>query len=178
VPILLLVIVVLAVVLAMVLLAPISLILRYRAGRSRRQARRWAASLNLAALAVSVVLYLASAALTSVWAPLALRFALGGLLAGILLGLLGLVWTRWERRSDGLYFTPNAWLVLFVTLVVAARLAYGAWRLWDTRHMGFDHSSQVFGDSVRGSLTAGGIVLGYYLTYWSGVLRRLAAASR
>jgi hypothetical protein len=173
VPILLLLFAVLGVILAVILLMPFSLVMRYRAGRARRQARGWVASLNIALLALSVVLWLTATALTSVWVPGSLAYALAGLGIGGLLGVVGLALTQWDATSDRLHFTPNAWIVLFVTVVVAARIAYGVWRTWHAWEAGFDHTSSIVIDGVRGSLAAAGIVLGYYLTFWLGVRRRV-----
>lgn len=172
-PFLLLPIVLLGAVLVVVLLIPVSLTMRYRAGRSRRQARRWSASLNITALAFSLVLWLVTVVLTSIWVPGVSGYALAGAATGGLLGVVGLMLTRWDAASGSLHFTPNAWIVLFVTLVVAARIAYGGWRTWHAWESGLDYNSSILTDGIRGSLAAAGIVLGYYLTFWLGVLRRV-----
>jgi len=161
-----------ALILAPIALMPLALVLRYRAGTARRQARGWVATLNLVALAISTSLFLLGAGLTSLWVPHALRYSLLGLLGGIALGIIGLWLSRWERAPQSLHYTPNRWLVLGVTLVVTARLLYGFWRGWNTwRHAGETSWLAAFG--VAGSMAAGAVVLGYYLSYWMGVLRRL-----
>jgi hypothetical protein len=172
VPILLLLLAVLAAIVAAILLMPLSLVMRYRAGRARRQARGWVAALNIAVLALSVLLWLTATAATSLWVPSSLKYALAGLAIGALLGVVGLALTRWDAASGSLRFTPNAWMVLMITAVVTARIAYGAWRTWQAWDAGFDHTSSIVIDGVRGSLAAAGIVLGYYLTFWLGVWRR------
>src|SRR5207253_8459142 len=83
----------------------LSLALRYRAGTARRQARRWAASLNVWMTSVSAVLFLSFAFLLSFWLGSAFRFALIGMYFGGILGLLGLAMTRWESQRDGLFYT-------------------------------------------------------------------------
>jgi hypothetical protein len=173
VPVLLLLFAAFGLILAVVLLMPVSLVMRYRAGRTRRQARRWIASLNIAALALSVVLWLTATGLTSFWVPGSLEYALVGLAIGGLLGVIGLALTRWDATSDRLHFTPNAWIVLFITVVVGARITYGVWRTWHAWEAGLDHTSLVVVDGIRGSLAAAGIVLGYQLTFWLGVLQRV-----
>jgi hypothetical protein len=172
VPILLLLFAVLGVLLVVILTMPVSLVMRYRAGRARREARGWVASLNIMALALSVVLWLTATALTSLWVPGSLTYAFAGLGIGGLLGVVGLMLTRWDATPGRLHFTPNAWIVLFVTVVVAARIAYGVWRTWHAWEAGFDHTSSIVVDGVRGSLAAAGVVLGYYLIFWLGVLRQ------
>jgi hypothetical protein len=173
VPFLLVPIVLLAAILVAVLLIPVSLVMRYRAGRTRREARRWVASLNLAGLTLSVALWLTTVAVTSIWIPGLSRYALAGLAIGGLLGVVGLWLTRWEAAPGRLHFTPNAWIVLFVTVVVAARIAYGGWRTWHAWDVAVAHTSSILIDGVRGSFAAAGIVLGYYLTFWLGVLRQI-----
>lgn len=159
--------------LAMVVLMPLSLIQRYRYGTSRRVARGWVATLNVAALVVSALLFVVSAAVSNIWVADALAYTLAGLGAGCLLGLLGLWFSRWETSAGTLRYTPNRWLVLFVTLVVTARVGYGFWRSWGAWQSGVGATSWLMASGVAGSLAAGAIVLGYYLTYWAGVRRRV-----
>lgn len=160
------------VVLAAFALMPLSLVLRYRASTARRMARGWVAALNVAALMVSVALFLSAAAVTTFWAPAALRYALGGLATGMLLGLLGLWWSRWEAAPGSLHYTPNRWLVLAIMLVVGARLAYGLWRAWHAWQAAGGDESWLAAAGVAGSLGAGAVVLGYYLTFGLGVWAR------
>jgi hypothetical protein len=151
-------------------LMPIGLVQRYRAGTARRVARSWLTNLNIGALALSVLLFLGSAALATVWIPNALTFSLAGLAAGSLCGMLGLALTKWEPSPQRLHYTPNRFLVLTITLVVIARLIYGAWRLsegWGT------NTSWLRESGVAGSMAAGALVLGYTFTYWIGLRRQI-----
>src|SRR5213082_3368479 len=93
----------------------LSLALRYRAGTARRQARPWVASLNVWLTGFSSVFFLSFILLLSFWVPSAFRFAVIGMGCGVILGLLGLALTRWERRSNGLFYTPNRWLAVVIT---------------------------------------------------------------
>ena len=161
-----------AIVLA-ILLMPISLLQRYRVGTSRRQARSWILTLNLAAVLLSTCIFLASAAVTNVWVPGAFRYAATGLTVGALVGIGGLWLTRWEHSARGLHYTPNRWLVLGITLIVSARIAYGFWRGWQAWRLSGGDASWIAASGVAGSLAAGAVVLGYYVTYWFGVRRKL-----
>jgi hypothetical protein len=154
-------------------LIPFSLVLRYRVGTARQPARGWLVTLNLIGLLVSTLLFLLTAAVASRWVSDAFRYALMGLAAGCALGVVGLVLTRWESGSRSLYYTPNRWLVLGITLVVTARIGYGFWRTWHAWKAAYDHTSAIAASGVAGSLAAGAVVLGYYMTYWAGVRRRL-----
>lgn len=162
----------LAVLALAVVMMPLSLVLRYRAGTSRRRARRWLATVNVAGFAFSIVSFLILAAATNTWAPNVLRYSLMGLAAGALLGLLGYALARWEHTPQGVYYTPNAALVLTITLVVTGRILYGfvrAWQAWGTR--GPDES-WLAASGLAGSLAAGAVVLGYYFTFWLAVRAR------
>ncbi len=153
----------------------LSLALRYRAGTARRQARRWAASLNVWVTSFSAVFFLSFTLLLSFWIGSAFRFALIGLGFGAILALLGLAMTRWESRSEGLFYTPSRWLAVVVTLAIAARFIYGWWR---ATHSG----SSALGDQQHWLITASGTqlslavaagLIGYYLLYSIGVRLRL-----
>ena len=159
-------------VLATIALVPISIIQRYRLGTARQRARGWLIGLNVAGLAFSVLLFLVSAAFTSIWVPDALRYTAAGLAAGAALGIVGLWLTRWEPGLEALHFTPSRALVLSVTLVVAARLVYGLWRAVSTWRTGVEGEAWIAAAGVAGSMAAGAVVLGYYLLYWLGVRRQ------
>lgn len=163
------------VLLAAIALMPLSLVLRYRRGTSRRRARVWVAGINFAGLTISAGLFLAAAAVTSIWVRDAFSYAVAGFLTGCVLGALGLWLTRWESAPGSLYYTPNRWLVLTITVVVAARLAYGFWRGWQTWRAGVDGTSWIAASGAAGALAAGAVVLGYYFLYWMGVRRRVNA---
>jgi hypothetical protein len=153
-------------------LIPLSLIQRYRVGTSRQRARGWLATINLTGLALSAVLFLTSAALTTLWIPGALIYAAGGLCAGLVLGIAGLWLTRWEASPDALHYTPNRLLVLGMMLIVGSRVLYGLWRAWESWTAGLRGESWLVDAGVRESMAAGAVVLGYYLAYWTGVRRR------
>lgn len=154
-------------------LMPIGLVQRYRAGTARRVARSWVATLNIAALSFSVLLFLGGAVVTTFWVPTALPYSLAGLAVGCLLGIGGLALTHWEPARDRLHYTPNRILVLGITLLVTARLAYGVWRLWQGWRLGGAERAWLVESGIPGSLAAGAIILGYTLTYWIGVRRQI-----
>lgn len=152
---------------------PLSLVRRYRMGTARRPARGWVAAVNVLTLALSTGLFLLAAGVTSLWVPDALVYTLVGLAIGGVLGLLGLAATRWEATPRSLHFTPNRWLVLALMLVVTARLLYGFWRAWSAWGSTGPGGEWLAAAGVAGSMAAGAVVLGYTLTYWVGVRRRL-----
>ena len=163
----------LLVILIAIALTPLTLLQRYRMGTARRRARGWIATVNVVGLSVSSILFFAGAAVTSVWIPSAFTHALAGFAGGCLLGVAGLALSRWESAPGALHYTPNRLLVLGITLVVAARIAFGFWRSWHAWGITPDYASWAEASGAAGSLAAGAVVLAYYLTYWLGVRRRL-----
>jgi hypothetical protein len=172
-PLLLLPLLIVALVLLWLLLMPFALWQRYRSGRSRRRAVRWVATLNAWSLLVSAVMFLFGAWVAGYWVDAALAHAGAGLLAGMLLGVMGLALTRFETTSQGVFYTPNRWLVLTLTLVVAARIGYGLYRM-EQAWVSDIHAAWL---SQQGSLLAvGGLLLGHYLAYAWGLRWRLRRA--
>lgn len=163
--------------LAVIALTPIAIVQRFRRGATRQRARGWLSIINIAGLTLSSALFLISAAVTSIWVPDALTYTAAGLGGGVLLGLVGLLVTRWEPSPGALYYTPNRWLLLAITLVVAARVLYGLYRVWATWNAGLD-GSWAASAGLPGAMGAGAVVLGYYLAYWIGVRRRFQRARR
>jgi len=151
----------------------LSLALRYRAGTARRQGRRWAATMNLWATSFSAALFLCFTFLISFSLGPTLQFALTGMAVGAVLGLLGLMLTRWESQPEGLFYTPSRWLALLVMLAIAARLVYG-W--WYTMHPNAPAQQHWFlsasGTQLSVAVAAG--LIGYYLVYAIGVRIRIA----
>ena len=153
----------------------LSLALRYRAGTARRQGRRWAATMNVWMTAFSAVFFLCFSFLMSFWLGPSLRFALGGMAIGGLLGLLGLTLTRWESQAGGLFYTPSRWLALLITLAITARFAYGWWRATHP-HAGAASAGQHWLMSASGtqlSLAVAAGLIGYYFIFAIGVLLNL-----
>src|SRR5687767_3020053 len=131
-PIVALVLVFLAVIVAGILLLPFSMLRRYRVGTSRQQARGWLIAMNAIGFGLSSLMFLAGAAMTNIWIPQAFKYSALGLLAGLTIGIVGLWLTRWEPSASALHFTPNRFLVLAIMLTIAGRIGYSFWRAWQT----------------------------------------------
>lgn len=172
-PLLLLPLLIACLVLLWLLLMPLALWQRYRSGRSRRRAVRWVATLNAWSLLLSALLFLFGAWVAGYWIDAATAYAGAGLLAGMLLGVVGLALTRFEATSQGVFYTPNRWLALVLTLVVAARIGYGLYRMEQAWAAGA-HATWL---AQQGSVLAvGGLLLGHYLAYAWGLRWRLRRA--
>lgn len=159
-------------------LLPVSLWQRYRLGRARRMARGWLLAFNAWSLLVSVAIFLGVSALGLFWWPDSLSGAGLGLAAGIVLGVVGVALTRWEVAPQGVFYQPNAWLVLLLVAIVAGRIVLGfvqMARYWQAGDTTASHALL----SGHGSLLAvAGLLLGYYLAYAWGVKRRVARLQR
>lgn len=169
-PLLLIPLAVLALALLWALLIPIGLIQRYRYGKARRRALGWAVGLGAALSLPSLLLFFCGAWISGHWIADAPAFAGAGLLAGLALGALGLALTRFEDEPRGLYYTPNRWLALGLTLLIAARLAYGLWQGAQALSADAGHG---WLPRQGGLFALGGLLLGYYLIYTLGLRRRL-----
>ena len=134
------------------------LVQRYRVGTARRQARPWLATFGLVMMAGSTIFFLTGAGLTSFWVQDAFPGALAGVGIGLVLGMAGVLVSRWEATPGSLHYTPNKWLVLAITAAVSARLLYGLYR------------SQL---ATAESIAAGGVVVGYYCGYAAALRWRI-----
>lgn len=157
-----------------VVLLPFAMVQRYRYGRARRRAQPWIVRANAWLLALSALLLFPAAWISSRWIDHALRDATIGLLSGIAIGIVGVWSSRFESTPQGLYYTPNRWLVLLLTSLLAARIALGAWLGW--QHL--QSAPATAGWSVwldrGGLLVVAAVLMGYYLAYAWGLRRRLA----
>jgi hypothetical protein len=158
---------------ALVLATPLLLLLRYRTGTARRVARRCVLTVNALSMLLSAGLFIWIAAITNFWVPRTFGYSLIGMLAGSLLGLLGLAATRWEKTPTAIYYTPNRWLVLLVTLAVVTRMVYGLWRIWHAWRTTGRDTSWLAAAGIPGSMAVGALVIGYYLAYSAGLSWRL-----
>lgn len=169
-----------ALVVAMLLLLPLSLRQRYRAAHARRRAWRWMVVLNAWLFALSVAVFLATAWFGSFWIADAWRDAAFGLCAGIVVGIAGLVLTRFDEADGMLHYAPNRWLALALMLLVAARIGFGLWLGWHRATAGGTAPLPAWQGWIEaGGLWAiGGLLLGYAATYALGLRVRLARMER
>ena len=108
--------------------------------------------------------------------PERLVWLAAGAPAGACLGLYGLRITRFEPTPQGLFFTPNAYLGIAMSLLFLGRMLY---RLVEVYTITASHGTPHFMGSPL-TLAIFGIIAGYYVVYALGLLRwssRSAAAS-
>lgn len=171
-PLLLIPVLVLALFGLWLVLLPLSLWVRYRNGRARRRAQGWVVRGNSWLVSASVLIFITSSWVTTRWVPGALSDALIGLLAGMLLGIISLWLTRFEREGNTLWYTPNRWLMLALTIIVAVRILAGLWVGW--RHLASHAPNEIAAWLDAGAWAGiGGLFLGYGVAYLWGLRARL-----
>lgn len=130
-------------------------------------------TLAVVSMSFSAVFFLAGSAFSSIWVPHAFSYAAYGIAIGMMTGVAGLLVTRWEPTPRSLHFTPNRWLVLVITLLVSVRVVFGLYRMAIAADAGLTGHALVGAFGIAESLGAGGIVIGYYLSYNLGVRWRI-----
>jgi hypothetical protein len=97
----------------------------------------------------------------------------GGLLGGVALGMLGLRLTRFERGADGRdIYLPNPWIGATVTALLVGRLAWRFLVLMPAAGAG-SAVAPLAGPQLGNSpltLLVVGLMIGYYLSYYTGLL--------
>jgi hypothetical protein len=101
--------------------------------------------------------------------PIALGALAGGLVAGGALAVYGLRLTRFERTAQGLFYTPNAYLGVALSLLLVGRVLYRLVQVYSGDVLTAAASS----DFVRSPATLAifGTLAGYYIAYAAGLLR-------
>jgi hypothetical protein len=143
---------------------------RMRRMIGRQRLSRWRPKFSVVFCPLLVVLLL-FVALARPQAALAL---LAGCAVGIGLGLWGLRLTRFEATPQGLFYTPNRYLGLTLSLLLVARLGCRYLQLFGT-DVGFASSPADLGRSPL-TLLIFGMLAGYYSSYAAGLLRWQATA--
>ncbi|MDE2136919.1 MAG: DUF1453 domain-containing protein [Gammaproteobacteria bacterium] len=102
-----------------------------------------------------------------------------GLLCGAALGWLGLRHTRFEVSAEGRFYTPHTYIGLAVLLLFLGRLAYRFLYFSMGTGGAFAADPSAAAAYQRTPLTLGtfGLLVGYYVLYYAGVLFRTRAAA-
>lgn len=99
------------------------------------------------------------------------RLALGlaaGLAGGVVLGLLALKLTRFEIDGSNDCYCPNPWIGLALTALFIGRLIYRFMVVWPE----MSHTAGGYAQWHHSPLTSLilGLLLGYYIAYYAGLL--------
>lgn len=138
--------------------------LRRSFGRQRvREGLMWLRIGVLTALAVAI-------AIITAHDVRALAALVGGIAGGAALGYVGLRYTKFEVRSDGRFYTPHTYIGVAVSALFFGRLLYRFLTVYDGAL-----PSHGFAGSYQGNpftLAVFGVLVGYYVLYYLGVLQR------
>jgi hypothetical protein len=111
--------------------------------------------------------------------PQMLEALIGGLLCGAALAGLGLRHTRFEVTTEGRFYTPHTYIGVAVMLLFLGRLAYRFLYLSSATGGAFAAGPGAAAAYQRSPLTLGtfGLLVGYYVFYYAGVLYRTRASA-
>jgi hypothetical protein len=99
---------------------------------------------------------------------------LGGLVCGAALGYLGLRHTQFEVTPEGDFYTPHTYIGLTVTALFLGRILYRFMALNVGAQNAAPADQNPFAGYQSSPLTTAifGVLVGYYLLYYLGVLRK------
>jgi hypothetical protein len=104
---------------------------------------------------------------------------LAGIAAGAALGYAGLRYTKFEVTPQGRFYTPHAYIGVAVTALFVARILYDFLGMnggmMPTGAPGVDLAAFYQHNPV--TLVVFGVLVGYYVLYYLGVLQRTRAAT-
>ena len=106
---------------------------------------------------------------------------LGGLVAGIAcgaaLGYVGLRHTKFEVTAQGRYYTPHTYIGLAITALFVGRIIYRFLSVYDGRvPAGAATGGFAAYQANPFTLAVFGVLVGYYVLYYLGVLQRTRVA--
>ncbi|MBS0568976.1 MAG: DUF1453 domain-containing protein [Proteobacteria bacterium] len=99
---------------------------------------------------------------------------LAGIAGGVALGWLGLRHTKFETTEQGRFYTPHTWIGLAVSALLLGRIAYRFMLVYPGAHAAAQMGASPFASYQKSPLTMAifGVVVGYYVAYYVGVLVR------
>jgi hypothetical protein len=97
-----------------------------------------------------------------------------GIGGGAALGWFGLRHTQFEVTPSGSFYTPHTYIGAFVSALFLGRIAYRYLVLYSSGQAMAQTGASPFDAYQRSPLTLAifGVLVGYYVCYYSGVLRR------
>ncbi len=161
----------------LLMLLPLSLWQRLRSSGARRQARPWLITFNFWGTLVSTGLFVLFVTVAGFWWQGAWAYAALGWCGGLALGVLGYALTRFEAGPETLFYKPNLWLVLGLTLMILVRVTAGLVQGWQASINGVPWP-QTGWLSHAGLLAMAAVLLGYAGMYALLLRRRVRRHNR
>jgi hypothetical protein len=99
---------------------------------------------------------------------------LAGFACGAALGYFGLQHTKFEATAQGRFYTPHTYIGLFVTALFLSRIVFRFLAVYLDPHAAAQPNQNLFDAYHKSSLTWAilGVLIGYYVLFYSGILRR------
>lgn len=146
---------------------------RVRRNIGRQKSRAWRHWTG----AILFPLLLVLLAATAVARPLAEAALASGAAGGAALAFYGVKLTRFERNDNGYYYTPNPYLGVGLSVLLAARVLWRISALYAAQGaVAHGAAAQDFARSPA-TLLLFGLVAGYYAVYSAALLRWRARAA-
>jgi hypothetical protein len=138
---------------------------RVRRNIGRQHLGKWRPWITLTVFPVIAILI----SLGALAAPARLAAMLGGIVAGIVLGVFGTRHTRFENTPEGIFYTPHAHIGIAVSALFIGRVV---WRMFQLYSMGeYVQPNPTDFASSPVTLSIFGLLAGYYVTYAVGLIR-------
>ncbi|MGA9335921.1 MAG: DUF1453 domain-containing protein [Rudaea sp.] len=102
---------------------------------------------------------------------------IAGLAAGAFLAWFGLRHTKFEITPQGSFYTPHTYIGLFVSALLLGRIAYRFLMVYPAMHAAAQSNADPFAAYQKSPLTLAifGLLVGYYVAYYAGVLGKSRA---
>jgi hypothetical protein len=97
---------------------------------------------------------------------------IAGIAGGVALGWFGLRHTKFESTAQGHFYTPHTYIGLFVSALLIARVLYRFVVVYPAAQSAAHAGANPFDAYQKSPLTLAilGVVVGYYVAYYIGVL--------
>lgn len=101
----------------------------------------------------------------------------GGVACGVALGYLGLRHTKFEITAQGRYYTPHTYIGLLVSALFVGRLLFRTLAVYPSMQAAGYSNQDALATYHKSPLTLAilGVLIGYYVLYSLGVLRKSRA---
>lgn len=101
---------------------------------------------------------------------------IAGIAGGVTLAWLGLRHTIFETTEQGSFYTPHTYIGLAVSALLIGRIAYRFMVVYPVAQAASQAGANPFAAYQKSPLTLAifGVVIGYYIAYYAGVLTRSA----
>jgi hypothetical protein len=146
--------------------------LRTSFGRQPVQTKRMIVRIVILSAVVTALLLL------SLSQSMSLGSAALGLALGAIVGVIGLRLTRFEHTPDGDYYTANPYMGAAVSAILVARLVYRFVVVMPTVQTAAAGNPYAGIQQSPLTLAILMVTLGYYVTYFAGILLKVRASKR